>query len=273
MKYVAFLDMLGFKKRLETLEQKDAMQFIRDFSVTIYKLWNETPVFNEYLSGYLVSDSLIINTKDAERESLAVMLEAVEKICLNIFTENSTLLRGAIAKGEFDRLEAREIKSLGKDLMVGQAYVDAYLLEGSVKIPGIVLANNVYNDIMETNQNDNSIIADKYSIVEEVAHNKKFHVFLYLKAEYFMLDNNLAKFVDLASKSGWLPHYYNALYFFLKNESSHSVFGIFESIIKMISQNTGQWREIDVFIKNTFDPNVVIDYQRRFLRFLRKKLC
>ena len=46
-----------------------------------------------------------------------------------------------ISKGEFDRVEAKEIPSLRKGLIVGQAYVDAYLMEGSIKTAGIALTD------------------------------------------------------------------------------------------------------------------------------------
>jgi hypothetical protein len=115
MKYVAFLDILGFKERLKALNQVNAKQYITDFSATIYNLWEGNEAFDQVLSGYIISDSLIINTNNTALSSLEVLLEAVESICRNEFSENSVLLRGAIAKGEFDKLEAKELKSLGMD--------------------------------------------------------------------------------------------------------------------------------------------------------------
>lgn len=32
------------------------------------------------------------------------------------------------------------------------------------------------------------------------------------------------------------------------------------------------WRELDVFIRNAFDKNVLSDFQTRFLKYLRKSL-
>ena len=68
-------------------------------------------------------------------------------ICKDEFAQNGILLRGAIAKGEFDEMPAREMKNLRKELIVGQAYVDAYLLENSVKTIGINLSKDVYDDL------------------------------------------------------------------------------------------------------------------------------
>lgn len=75
----------------------------------------------------------------------------IKEICRSEFTENGILIRGAIAKGEFDKIPATELPKLQKQLIVGQAYVDAYLLENSVKVIGINLSKEVYQDIRNAN--------------------------------------------------------------------------------------------------------------------------
>ena len=50
-------------------------------------------------------------------------------------------------------MPARELKNLRKELIVGQAYVDAYLLENSVKTIGINLSKDVYDDLQNCGQN------------------------------------------------------------------------------------------------------------------------
>jgi len=265
MKYVVFLDILGFKERLKALSQGDAERFIGDFSTTIYNLWERNNDFNQHLKGYIVSDSLIINTKSVSLESLEILLSAVEQICRAEFSENSILLRGAIAKGEFDKLEAKELKSLGKGLIVGQAYVDAYLLEGTVKTLGIVLSKNVYEDILTLNA------PSKYAIMEEVVNTEKHYVFRYLSIDYLLDSKHLERFVRLAETAKWLPHYYNALYFSLKNEDGKKSVQVFENIVKIINGNepSEHWRSLNQFIKNCFNDDVVSDCQTRFLTFLR----
>jgi len=269
MKYVVFLDILGFKERLKSLDQFSAKQFIADFSSTVYDLWNGNQAFEQNLDGYIVSDSLIISTKNTASSSLEVLLEAVESICRNEFSRNTVLLRGAIAKGEFDKLEAKELKSLGKGLIVGQAYVDAYILEGSVKTLGIVLSNDVYEDI----KNLSSL--KKQSIIEENIRNEISYVLRYLSIDFLMDITNLDKFIKLASSAKWLPHYYNALYFSMKNEDSKKASKIFENIIMNIndSEPSEHWRDLDIFIHNAFHDDVISDFQKRFLGFIRSKIC
>ena len=62
MKYVAFLDILGFKNKLAKLKQGEAEKYISDFSRTIYDIW-EKQNFN-LINGYIVSDSVIIYTEN-----------------------------------------------------------------------------------------------------------------------------------------------------------------------------------------------------------------
>ncbi len=267
MKYVLFLDILGFKDRLKGLPQGDAKDFISRFSSTVYNQWNGNERCDRSLKGYIVSDSLIINTNDTTQQSLEDLLDVSEAICRDEFSQNSILMRGAIAKGEYDKLEAKELRSLGKGLIVGQAYVDAYLLEGSVKTLGIVLSKEVYEDAQVLKRGD-------FSISEETVKKEKSFVFRYLNIDYLLEAQRLEKFVNLAAESKWLPHFYNALYFSMKNENANKADQVFYNIISLINRNepSEHWRELDSFIQNAFADGVIADCQTRFLRFIRSKL-
>ena len=99
-KYVAFLDILGFKEKLKKLKQQDAKSFIGRFSTTAFEQWeNMSPTLVE---GYIVSDSFILYTRDTSTQAVSQLLTLVEKICQQEFIDNGILIRGAIAKGEFD---------------------------------------------------------------------------------------------------------------------------------------------------------------------------
>lgn len=266
MKYVAFLDILGYKEKLKSLNQQEAKQFISDFSSVAYQVWEK---FNSpLLNGYIVSDSFIIYSNDVSINALDDIVKIVDQICKAEFSKNSIFIRGAIAKGEFDKLNATELSTLSKGLIVGQAYIDAYLLEGTVKTTGIVLSEKVYQDIE---------MIYKYSqdIFKENGQKTTYCVYRYLSLDYLLEKENLEKFVSLASKSKWIPHYYNTLYFALKNEKGENrVDQFFINLFDLISKDkpSENWREIDTCIKNSFSDNVIPEYQKRFLKYLRSKI-
>lgn len=266
MKYVAFLDILGFKDTLSHLNQERAKEFISSFSSTIYSVWGEKK--RDKIRGFIVSDSVIINTTDTSIRALEELLEIIEKICRLEFLDNNILLRGAIAKGKFDKIEANELSGISKGLIVGQAYVDAYLLEGTVKTIGIVLSEDVYQDTQNINLKNNNV-------VEESSQSNKHYILKYLDIDFLSMDGNLKKYILLAVKSNWLPHYYNTMYFALKNEKKEKkVLKLFSEIVGIIDEDKSSqnWRNLDVFIKNAFDINVNAHFQTRFLKYIRNTI-
>lgn len=266
MKYVAFLDILGFKNKLRELKQNNARTFIGDFSGTIFNIFSEQN-FSNRINGYIVSDSLILYSNDIEKESLYELIELIRKICKSEFRQNGILMRGAIAKGEFDRVPAMELPKLEKQLIVGQAYVDAYLLEDSIKVVGINLSEEVYKDILRMN-----ITLD---VIEEKIDKKIYYLFRYINSDFLLKKENLRRFINLAMKSKWLPHYYNAIYFAIKNETNdRNVEQIFVNIEELVCENrpNEKWRELDSYIKNVFTDGVIDNFKIRFLKHIRKKL-
>lgn len=266
MKYVAFLDILGFKNRIRSLNQNKAKRFIIDFSKEIYVAFNRQNASNK-INGYIVSDSLILYSNDIERESLYDLIELIRDVCETEFKQNGILMRGAIAKGEFDRVPAIELPELEKQLIVGQAYVDAYLLEDSVKVVGINLSKEVYEDIVNMN-----ITLD---VVEEKIDKEIHYLFRYINSEFLLQKENLKQFIKLAMKSKWLPHYYNAIYFAIKNETNDkNIEQIFVNIEVLACDNrpNEKWRELDTYIKNAFTNGVIDNFKIRFLKHIRKKL-
>lgn len=265
MKYVAFLDMLGFKNKLRRIRQDEAKRLIGDFSSTIYAVFRSDRPF--LLHGYIVSDCMILYTEDTSSDSLLALIDMVGEICRREFSENGILIRGAVAKGEFDEVPAAELANLQKQLIVGNAYIEAYLLEDAVKTIGINLSEKVYQDLQNCER--------EFDIIPQKIRNEMYYILRYISVDYLLEKQNMRRFVELAAGGEWLPHYYNALYFALKGESGHAkVEELFTGILTIINKGapSEHWRELDIFIKNSFHEEVFEDYKRRFLKFLRKKL-
>lgn len=265
MKYVAFLDILGFKNKLKRLSQSEAKMYIGDFSLTVYSIFQNTD--SQLINGYIVSDSIIIYTNNVSEDALKALAKVVEKVCKEEFSQHGILIRGAISKGEFDNIPAIELPHLQKQLIVGQAYVEAYLLEDSVKTIGINLSESVYQDLKNSGSNLN--------IIEEKIKDQVQYILRYITIDYLLDENNMSKFVDLAIEANWLPHYYNTLYFAMKRETNdNKVEQVFVNILNLVCDNkpSENWRDIDSFIKNSFNDNVIDNYKVRFLKYIRKNL-
>ncbi|MCI8311080.1 MAG: hypothetical protein HFI12_02455 [Lachnospiraceae bacterium] len=267
MKYVAFLDILGFKETLKKMKQSEAAEYISKFSSTAFEEWNK--IQPTLLEGYIVSDSFIIYSKSCSDDSLKMLLLLVDSICKKEFSENSILIRGAIASGDFERIEAKELASLKKGLIVGQAYIDAYLLEGTIKMPGIVLSESVYKHLSNIDEFGKSLFdmkKDKENVL---------HILRYLSIDYLLEEMRLEQFVHLATTSKWIPHYYNAIYFaFARENNDKKVQQVFANIFNLVCKGNpcDYWRDIDKFIRNAFHPDVDDRFQTRLLKYLRKKI-
>ena len=190
------------------------------------------------------------------------------KLCREEFIENGILLRGAIAKGAFSKIPAIELSNLQKQLVIGDAYVEAYSMENSFKSIGVRLSEEVYQDVVNIDLTKD--------IVEETVNKDIYYVLRYMSIDY-LLDTKyiLEKFVSSAEESAWLPHYYNALCFAMKKVSNDKkIDELFSCIIKIIEKGKASenWRNVDTFIKNSFDEDVFFDYKKRFLKYLRKRI-
>lgn len=264
MKYVAFLDILGFKSKLKKLSQVEARKYISDFSYTIYYLFRRKNYNDIY--GYIVSDSIILYTGNVEQNALNNLLNLVIELCQSEYTDNKILIRGAITKGEFDEIPAKELLNLQKELIVGQAYVDAYLLEDSIKSIGIVVNHDVYNDIINLNNCD-------YNILNESSQNEEKYILSFLDFNFMNLNDNLKIFVDLAVEASWLPHFYNGLYLIIReNKQNNEIYAFFDKLIECFGNPGEEWRNINTFIKNSFNDNVDANFQTRFLGYIRNSL-
>jgi hypothetical protein len=267
-KYIAFLDVLGYKNKINLAKnQADAISLINSISDVINGVFEKK---DHNLESIFVSDSLIINTIDASLASLKSLLEIIDEICKQEFLQNDIFLRGAVTKGEFDNVSNKVSNGFTKVGIVGSAYIEAYMLESETITIGIALSSQVYDDI-----NEYGLFADTGKVTTEKNNGDEIKVFIYLDLKFLRIRENLKKFVEIAKDSEWKHHYYNTLYFAMKNKGSNikDIRLLFEDIFAEIHEGnpSTNYNLINSFIKNAFEPNVIAHFQDRLLKHLREK--
>lgn len=268
-KYVAFIDILGFKEKLKQINQQEAEEFILNFSTMLYSEWESGNHHNcDNINGYIVSDSIIVYSNNDAKESLLKMMDYLTKIFSKAFTGNGILLRGAVAKGEFSMLKPTSFKNLQKGLLVGKAYIEAYTIENSSKGSLIQLSQTVRNDIQEYY----SELFTVEKIGDKAETESSTYSLRWANIDFLLEDTNLNNFVRIANESKWLPHYYETLYmFFTKEDNESKKENALDMIYKLLKEKY-KYTDINSFIKNAFSQEVNRYFQDIFLKFLRRKI-
>ena len=256
---------------------KRQVEYIECYSSVVYRVFSrynrsveeKKNVQNQNkIKGFVVSDSVVLYSDGSDSNTLSELIGIIVELCREEFNQNSILIRGAIAKGNFDRIPAEELHNLKKQLIVGDAYVKAYGMEDSFKSTGIRLGDEVYQDIINAGLD--------CDIVEEAIDDGKYYILRYLSIDYLLeTEGVFREFIHAAKKSEWMPHYYNSLYIAMKNvTNARKLDKLFTKIVQEVSGNnpSENWRDIDMFIENSFNPGVFSNYQTRFLRYLRNQL-
>ena len=270
MRYVAFIDTLGFKQRITTISHNEAVDVIRQFNQTVYNLWRESNLHNDKtVRGRTFSDSLIIHSEGESIQELNKILQFLIKLYKKSITFCDLPLRGGIAFGDFDDLQAVEFNNLQKGLIVGTAFIDAYLLESSHQIKGSKLLFGQEINLKIQRQLDNyqtqKVKADKD---DKTIYELKWGDLIYLTERNY---EALNKFIELATKSKWLDHYFGTLETFLIKESSENKNEIYIRIIERIKSKF-KYNDLDNFIENYSKSESAVYTKRSFLAFIRERL-
>ncbi len=216
-RHVAFIDTLGFKKRITSISHEDAVEVIRLFNQTVYNLWREFGLDRDNsIRGRTFSDSIIIHSSGESLEELDKILKFIIKLYRTSITICDLPLRGGLAFGEFDDLRAVEFDNLQKGLIVGTAFIDAYLLESANNIKGSkLLFGQEINLKIETELPGYQTQKVKPDKDEKTIYELKWGDIAFLTEHNY---EALNKFIDLATNSKWLDHYYGTLETFLIKE-------------------------------------------------------
>lgn len=132
-KFVCYLDILGFKSRIDEDEFKEGYEWLIKEIVEPYDYQDKV---------YLLSDSIIIISNDIQdiiNNSFSIYSHALHK---------GILIRGGLTKGKINTLQ--ELRESGNKLVIpylGEAYLKAYNLEQSINTAAIRVDEDILNEI------------------------------------------------------------------------------------------------------------------------------
>lgn len=142
-RFVAFLDIMGFKDRVARNAHEDVLKELEIFQSNI----------SQYVSYHrdadiqiaLFSDSILIYSQDNTLSSLLALADITSHIMMYAIQQEKPIpLKGAIAAG---RMTCNQIKQL----YFGQALIDAYLLEENVKYYGVLVHHSAEKYLKNNN--------------------------------------------------------------------------------------------------------------------------
>lgn len=138
-KYVAYLDVLGFKE----LVNRSNTNKLEIYFNTIKEVLSLIRSDKKNIESLLVSDSTILISPDS-KEDFKTLLIAVQTIQFELVKQD-IWIRGAISYGEvyFDQ---------DSNLIVGKGLVNAYLLESSAKFPRVIIDTSIIPKIADNRQ-------------------------------------------------------------------------------------------------------------------------
>lgn len=125
-KYVAYLDVLGFKELVSGNKTKDLQTYFDTVQNTLVAIKND----KQNIESLLISDSTILIAKDNEHE-FKLLLTAIQTIQAKLALKN-IFMRGAVTFGEV-------FYNRPANLVVGKALVNAYLQESKAIYPRVTI--------------------------------------------------------------------------------------------------------------------------------------
>lgn len=205
-KFVAYIDILGFKNMVSNKDT--AKSKLQAFQRSIYYLWDKMGFSDSReIKGLAYSDSLLIFTQNDSTDSLKKLLKFIRELYNQSLFNHNIMLRGGLAKGEFENYRAIGFENLIKSQFFGQAFIDAYNLESEEGIKGcrFIFNNSIKEIIDELNTG-----AEQYPVKDFENLNNKIFDFLWInKVE--LTSEKLNIFYKIAQKYNWNEHYSRTL--------------------------------------------------------------
>jgi hypothetical protein len=183
-RYVAFLDILGFKDLVGRQTHDEIYQKLNKISVTNRILQNLHNEEDENLKNFTkngrikvvtFSDSIIIFSEKADEDNLNYFIFSVSFIIAKSF-DLGIPMKGSVAFGEVSL-------NFRNQIFFGQAIIDAYILQEEVHYFGIVVHNSFENMANNTVLKGNHYIEKKTPLKGGMIIHKNFNWFMHLKTD------------------------------------------------------------------------------------------
>ena len=139
-RFVAFLDIMGFKDMVMRKSHKEVYDMLNGFS-KMSKIIDSNPSFNTDVYITKFSDSIVIFSKDDNENTFITFITTVKLLFAESIIRNVPL-KGAFAYGEISVNKSSSI-------FFGQPLIDAYLLQEDVYYYGVVCHNSIEKYIMK----------------------------------------------------------------------------------------------------------------------------
>lgn len=148
-RFVAFLDIMGFKERVARTNHSKLLVQLTDFNKAITSYISKNQNTEIQLAQF--SDSIVLFSNDVTQKSLKTLAEVTRGI-MQTAIKQQIPIKGAIAQGQITC-------DIPKQLFFGQALIDAYLLEENIHYYGILVHHTAENSVIKLG-NDNCIFKD-----------------------------------------------------------------------------------------------------------------
>ncbi len=148
-RFVAFLDIMGFKERVARTNHNKLLEQLTEFNKAISSYIGKYKGTEIQLAQF--SDSIVLFSNDSTKRSLKTIAEVTRGI-MQTAIKQMIPIKGAIALGQITC-------DIPKQLFFGQALIDAYLLEENIHYYGILIHHTAESSVIRLGS-DNNIFKD-----------------------------------------------------------------------------------------------------------------
>ncbi len=167
-KYVALLDILGFKDIINNNSHEEVIHLFKAFRIHLQKsLSNSETIMDIHgrvvfdvkkttINSTIISDSLIFWTKDDSASSLFELIDCLHSFTTFCHNLSYIYLRGGITWGDFfydntGIIEGKDGAFIMHPIMAGKALVDVYEMEKVLQIVGCTITESAITKAKNSN--------------------------------------------------------------------------------------------------------------------------